>query len=76
MLEIVLKKVCNLPIKVYDDLIWLESDLSGLEIDNIDGECLFSNWLSLMTNLINVELSLFDNYIDNVGFEWLVDSLK
>ena len=42
-LEIVLKKVCNLPIKVEDSLIELESDLSGLEIDNSDVECLYSN---------------------------------
>ncbi len=63
LLEIVWKKVCNLPIRVYDDLLELESDLSGLEIDDIGVECLFGNWLSLMTSLEKISLLLENNLI-------------
>ena len=34
------------------------------------------NSLNKLTNLIDVELNLEDNYIDNVGFEALLQSVE
>ena len=43
-------------------LIWYLSD------NNINGE-----WIELdLNNLIELELNLENNYIDNVGFEWML----
>ena len=47
-----------------------------MEIDNVDGECLYLEWLRLMIKLTYVYLILLDNYIDNVGFEVLLNNLN
>ena len=65
-----------MPIKLEDKREALSSDLSDLEIEYNDVECLCSEWLLKMTSLTYLDLGLENNYIDNDGFILILNVLE